>query len=271
MDTQQVRDCGNDLIDHLQLRSAPIALKLINRDEIPEGCVQPSEKGTHYALCQAFSAVRRNRSSLALFKEDHWCLWPLISLRSVDLEDSDIEYVGTKMFIKDPHRSVEFYKEHYPMIDPSKVKEGLAVAPLNSCTFAPDAVVIYCVPSQLRQLFMAARYNEAVIPQSCLQTVNSCGAAILPVINGFADYNLAMPDAGEFERALVWDDEMIFTVSGSKLDVLTDGVRGIARMGFGHKQLAHDMNLEYSRAEFYNEMFEKWGLRTGKAWRGAER
>ncbi len=262
---------GRDLEDELHLRSAPIALKLIDVNEIPEGCVQPSKQGAHYALCQAFSAVRRNRSSFALFKEDHWCLWPLISLRSVDMEEQDEEYVGTKLFIKDPQKSIEFYKKNFPMIDSDKKKDGIAIAPLATCTFEPDAIVIYCIPSQLRQLFMAARYLEAVIPQSCLQTVNSCGAALMPVLNGQADYNLAMPDAGEFERALVWDDEMIFTVSAAKLETLTSGVRGIAQMGFGFKRLAYDMNLEYPRADFYNDMFAKWGLLTGKAWTDTER
>jgi hypothetical protein len=42
-------------------------------------------------------------------------------------------------------------------------------------------------------------------------------------------------------------------------------------MGFGYKQLAYDMNLEYPRASFYNEMFEKWGLPTGEEWKIGER
>ncbi len=42
-------------------------------------------------------------------------------------------------------------------------------------------------------------------------------------------------------------------------------------MGFGFKRLAYDMNLEYPRADFYNDMFAKWGLLTGKAWTDTER
>ena len=262
---------GRELEDRLHLRSAPIALKLIDEDEIPEGCVQPSEKGQHYALCQAFSAMRRNRRAFALFKEDHWCLWPLISFRNVELDAGDVEYLGGGQFIRDRDMSVKFFKEHFPMIDPAKKKAGMALAPLATCTFEPDMAVIYCIPTQLRQLLMAAKFNDAVVPGSCLQTVNSCGAAVLPIINGEMDYNTAIPDPGEFERSLAWDDEMIFTVSARKLESLVTAVRDIAEMGFGYKQLTYDMNLDYPRAKFYNEMFHKWGLVTGKEWTVHER
>jgi uncharacterized protein (DUF169 family) len=260
------RAAGKELEDSLHLRSVPIAFKLIDEDSIPEGCTQPSKKGSHYALCQAFSAVRRNRRSFALFKEDHWCLWPLISFRNVELDAKDVEFLGSGQFIKDREKSIEFYKNHFPMIEPDKKKAGIAIAPLASTTFIPDLVIVYCIPAQLRQLLMAAKYNDALVPEATLQTVNSCGAAVLPIINGRTDYNVAIPDPGEFERSLAWDDEMIFTVSALKLESLVDAIRGIAEKGFGYKSLAYDMKLDYDRADFYNIMFKKWGLDTGAAW-----
>jgi len=268
---EEFNKAGRELEDILHLRSAPIALRLIGEDEVPEGCARPSEQGTHYALCQAFAAVRRNRRAFALFKEDHWCLWPLISFRNVELDEGDVEYLGSKQFIKDPQKSLEFYKAHFPMIDPDKARPGIAIAPLESCTFVPDVVVVYCIPAQLRHLLMAAKYHDAIVPDACLQTVNSCGAAVLPILNGKTHYNTAIPDPGEFERSLAWDDEMIFSVSGEKFGTLMDAVRSITKMGFGFKQLTYDMNLEYPRAKFYNEMFEKWGLPTGQEWKVGER
>lgn len=263
---EDYKAAGKELEYSLHLRSVPIAFKLIDEDSIPEGCTQPSKKGSHYALCQAFSAVRRNHRAMALFKEDHWCLWPLISFRNVELDEKDVEMLGSGQFIKDRQKSLEFYKREFPMIAPDKKKAGIAIAPLAETSFIPDLVIIYCIPAQLRQLIMAAKYNDALVPQASLHTVNSCGAAVLPIINGETDYNVAIPDPGEFERSLSWDDEMIFTVSGGKLEALVDAVRGIVKMGFGYKQLAYDMKLDYDRADFYNVMFKKWGLDTGAAW-----
>lgn len=268
---EDFNNAGAVLEDQLHLRSAPIAFKLIDEDEIPDGCLRPSEKGKHYALCQAFSAVRRNRSSFALFKEDHWCLWPLISFGNVALDESEIEDLGSKQFIRDPKMSLEFYRREFPMIDVRRKKAGIAIAPLETCTFEPDLVIVYCIPAQLRQLLMAAKFNDAIVPDSSLHTVNSCGAAVLPIINGHTHYNTAIPDPGEFERSLAWDDEMIFSVSAEKLEGVVNAVCDIAKMGFGYKQLAYDMNLDYPRAGFYNEMFEKWGLPTGEEWKIGER
>ena len=68
----------------------------------------------------------------------------------------------------------------------------------------------------------------------------------------------------------VWDDrlaEVITPVSYTHLDVYKrQGLRTINKMGFGYKQLAMDMNIDYPRAEFYNVMFKKWGLETGEQW-----
>jgi len=40
----------------------------------------------------------------------------------------------------------------------------------------------------------------------------------------------------------------------------------IDKNGFGYRQLAPDMNLNYPRPEFYDNMFEKWGLERGELW-----
>lgn len=270
---EEFNNLGSELEELLSLRFLPIAVKMLySKDEVPEGCYIPSrDKGEHPALCQAFAQVRRNKRSMAMFKEDHWCLWPIISFKLGEMTEEDIEYVGSKWFIKDPQKSLEYFKANFPYIKSDREVQGLALAPLSSCTFAPDAVVIYCYPAQLRQLLMAAKFHTAEIVQSSLDTTGSCIFSIVPVLNGEKDYNLTIPDPGEYERALSDDNEMIFTVKGDKLDELVESIRLINKMGFGYKNLAMDMNIEYPRAEFYNVMFEKWGLETGAQWTDMER
>ncbi len=96
---EELNGLGGELERLLNLRFAPIAMKLINEDEIPEGCIRPKrDRNVHYALCQAFAAVRRERKALALFKEDHWCVWPVLSLRLEEMEAGDPEYLGPMMF-----------------------------------------------------------------------------------------------------------------------------------------------------------------------------
>jgi hypothetical protein len=101
--------------------------------------------------------------------------------------------------------------------------------------------------------------------------VNSCGHAIIPVFNGDKPYNVSIPDPGEYERSLADDDELIFTLTCARLDELMDGLRTIDKLGFGYKQLALDMNLDYPRAPFYDLLFTRWGLETGKQWNPGDR
>ena len=263
---EQIHQVGEELEQVFCMRNAPLAIKLIDRDEVPEGCVRPSENGIHYALCQALAFVRRTRNSLAVFAEDHWCLWPVINFRLRDIDEDDKKYVGVCYFIRDPDVSIRHFCEEYPYIDEAKKKDGMAIAPLESCSFIPDAVMIYCEPSQLRQLLMAAKYDTGNITQSSFDTCDSCGAALVPVLNGERGYNVSIPDAGEYERALVDANEMIFTLSGENLEAFIGAVRDLVRKGFSYKQLSYDIRPDYARPEFYNNMFKKWGLETGTEW-----
>ena len=59
----------------------------------------------------------------------------------------------------------------------------------------------------------------------------------------------------------------MFTLRGEKLAEVAEGVGIISRAGFGYKQLSMEMTKNFPRPEFYNKMFEKWGLDTGPLWR----
>ena len=253
---------GEELENTFLLKSAPLAIKLINEDEVPEKCEQPSKMGKHYALCQALAYSRHTRRHLAMFAEDHWCLWPVINFRLREIDDEDKRYVGSAYFIRDREASLRHFINEYPYIREDLQKTGMAIAPLATCDFEPDCVMVYCEPSQLRQMLMASKYHTGDITTSCFDTCDSCGAALVPVLNGEKDYNVSIPDAGEYERSLCGEHEMIYTISGARLEDFIGAVRGLVKMGFSFKQLAYDIRPDYPRPEFYNNMFKKWGLAT---------
>ena len=120
--------------------------------------------------------------------------------------------------------------------------------------------------NQLRQLLMACKFDTGDIAASSFDTCDSCGAALVPVLNGTLPYNVSIPDAGEFERGLCGENEMIFTFAGENLEALIGAVRDLIAKGFGFRQLAYDLKADYARPKFYNDMFAKWGLETGEEW-----
>jgi uncharacterized protein (DUF169 family) len=261
---------GRELKELLLLRFPTIAFKLIfDEDEIPEGSTVPlRDTGKHVAMCQAFAMARRNRSSLTLFKEDNWCVWPNACFKFCPLDEDDVNYVGRMLFMKDQEKSLKFFKEKYPWLDTGKYDKppvGYAIAPLDTCNFIPDVVVIYCRVSQLRTLIMATKMQDGDVFDVMPDTIVSCCYATIPLLNG-KKYNIAIPDPGEYERSLVDEDEIIFSSRADALPDLMEGLKGLDAMRFGYPHLKYDMNLDYPRAEFYNMLSSKWGLDVGETW-----
>ena len=266
---EEIRAVGKELKEGLLLRSSPIAIKVLHsRDEIPESCVCPSQAGEKIpAFCQTYSLVRRHKRHMAIFREDHWCVWPIVSLRLGEIDEAMENELGTKFFIHDADTCMRHWRDIFPRINPDLGLEGLALAPMESADFVPDCVVIYADQAQSRQLMMGAQFVTGEPVTASFDVVGSCMQAIVPVLNGEKDYNFTVPDDGEFERALTLDDEFYFTVSLRKLDEMMEGIRWFKKIGFGHGSLAMHMELEYPRPQFYDDAMKAWGLKQGELWK----
>ena len=258
---------GRQMMADLLLRYSPIALKLLDAgDPDPAGTVRPwRDTENRLAMCQAFALVRRNRRAYTMRREDHWCVWPLVSYGLCPLDEADYEYMGTKFFFKDPERSKRFLREEYPMLRDRK-PEGFAIAPLESASFVPDLVTIYCTPAQIRTLLLAAKFETGEMLKVTLDPVDSCVHSTIPVLNG-QDFNITFPDPGEYERGLTDENEVMFTLRGDRLELLAGSVHMFDSIGFGFRGLQMEMDMNFPRPEFYNKMFEKWGLATGPEWK----
>ena len=265
MTVQEFRKAGEELNRMLILRYSPIAFKLIySEDEIPKGSIRPSQKGGHLAMCQAFAKVKRERKAVTMLKEDHWCVWPLVGFRLIDEDEESIQTMGRFLFIKDKTQSVEFFRNEYPRVE-GRRPIGFTLAPLESTDFEPDIVSIYCSPAQLRHLLLAVRWILGEQLELHLDSVDSCVHSTIPVLNG-QRFNVTVPDPGEYERALCDENEMIFTMRAGEMEELMEGMKFFCTKGIGYRELIMQQEADHGRPPFYREMFEKWGLPTGKLW-----
>ena len=263
---EQVNELGKAMEESLLLRYSPIAMKLLwSEADIPEGTIRPfKDQGNRLAMCQAYALVRRNRKAYTMLKDDHWCVWPLVSYKLCPLEEEDYTYMGTKFFMRDKERAVRYLREEYPMLKgPAPI--GYSIAPLRSATFVPDLVSVYCNPAQMRSILMACKYLTGEMLKVTLDPVDSCVHSTIPVLNGL-DFNVTFPDPGEYERGLTDENEVMFTLRGDLLDPLMDCIKMLTRVGFGYQGLKMEMAMNFPRPAFYNAMFDKWGLETGPEW-----
>ena len=260
-DSEYYNRLGRQLQEQLILRYSPIALKLLfDEAEIPAESLRPvRDCGGHLNMCQAYAMVRRERKPLTMLKEDHWCVWPLVGFGMEELDEGDVDCMGRKLFFADPEQGIEFLRTKYPRLKSVKKPIGFTLAPLETASFVPDIICIYCRPAQLRSLMMAVRFQTGEMLELSLDSVDSCVHSSIPVLNG-KDYNITIPDPGEYERALADEDEMMFTLRAEKLEGLVDTLARLSKMGFGYRELKMGLQLDTPRPQFYKDMFKKWGL-----------
>ena len=258
---------SKELREMLLLRYEPIAIKLIESEqEIPEGVIQPKrDLGKHMALCQAFAMARRDQKTIYMDKTSEWCWNPLIGFGFVECNEGTeaFEIVSRCLGIEDIEASRAFFA-NFPRLPAGKYT-GLVVGPLNACTYEPDLVLVYCNNAQLRSMVWAVKNVTGKLIETQLDAIDSCVyACIVPLKTG--EYRVTLPDVGEYERASADENEIILSVPGNRIDELLSGLHAFYDRGMGYAQLSKEMQLDFSRPPFYNELFKIWGLDQGEDW-----
>jgi uncharacterized protein (DUF169 family) len=237
---------GVELENLLGLQTSPIAVKMLEKEaDIPEGAIRPKkDRGYHLAQCQAFAMSRRERTTVAMLKEDNWCPGAVIAYGLVPKPD-------------DPAASAQNTGdcfEHGKYI-------GILTAPLKKAAFEPDVVIIYCDTNQLRIMLLSLKMEDRPLVKSNFFPF-SCSNSVVPVmLNG--EYWINLPDPGEYARALTIAGEMMFSVPGDKLAGLVENLGQFERneSGFAHEQMM--MRPDFPQPDLYKHVFESWGMDHG--------
>jgi uncharacterized protein (DUF169 family) len=235
--------CGEELEKMLLLRTSPVAVKMLEKEaDIPDGAMRPKrDRNYHLAQCQAFAVSRREGTTVAMLKEDHWCPAALMAYGMVP-----------RPAMPGPVKS-----DPYECFDYGKYV-GILTAPLKKADFKPDVVIIYSNTSQLRSLLLSMNNDEK-------QQVNgrffppSCGHAVVtPMLTG--KYWVVLPDPGEYQRALCDEGEMMFAVPAGKLAGLLADLSRFQDQGYAYRNHNMLMLPDFPQPDFYKKMFKEWGL-----------
>jgi len=230
-DVEGYQAWGEELERRLRLKTAPLALKLLEREhEIPAGAKRPlKDFGHHLSLCQAFQLSRRTGVTVAMLREDHWCCEPVIGY---GLGEPPAYFLdGHNRYPRDV-ASLEagrHYAEEFPRVPVGKYVGSIS-APLRATPVAPDLVMIYCDSAQLCLLLLGREYHDGYNLKCEISGHAACVYGVVPALQA-GECRVAVPCRGDHYRAMAGDDEMIFTVPVTKLEALLDGLRSIEKTG----------------------------------------
>jgi uncharacterized protein (DUF169 family) len=251
--------CGEELERLLLLRTSPIAIKMLEKEEdIPEGAIRPKkDRGYHLAQCQAFAMSRRQGVSIAMLREDHWCWAPLIGYGLVEPPEGFFEGHSVVPIMVEKSEAAGNVAKGFPHFEYGKYI-GIVSAPLKTANFEPDLVLIYSNSAQLRSILLVVKYREGFLVTSQFDPIDSCVYSVVPVVSG--QYRITLPDPGDYERAMAGEDEIIFSVPGDKIEDLASGLRFFDERKMGYTHFHMEMQPDFPRPEFYKKLFEMWGL-----------
>jgi uncharacterized protein (DUF169 family) len=233
---------GEELEHALILRTSPIAVKMLEKEsDIPKEAIRPKkDRKYHIAQCQAFALSRREGTTVAMLKEDHWC------------PAAPMAYG----LVKRPE-SVQTQSHPYDCFEYGKYI-GIVTAPLKKATYIPDVVIIWAKPAQLRGLLLSMKIADVpqvsghFFPPSCAWSV------VNPMKT--EQYWVVLPDPGEYQRALTEEGDMMFSVPQSRMQSMMAGLKANENGAFAYREHSMFMQPDFEQPEFYKEMFRNWGL-----------
>jgi uncharacterized protein (DUF169 family) len=254
------RSCGRELKKLLLLRTSPIAVRFLETEEdIPKGTVRPKRDfGFHLSLCQGFAMSRREKTHIAMLKNDHWCYVPVLAFGLAEPPEYFLEgntFFGTT--VADMKTAKEI-AETMPRMEYGKYV-GVVSAPLGTANFEPDLVVIYCNTNQLRCLLSGMKYKDGYMISPKLDPGSACVHCTVLVMQT-GDCQVSVPCGGDRKHALAQDDEMIFSIPRSRLEDLILGLRHFEKIGFGYTRFAPEMRPQYPLFDRYVKVGKMVGM-----------
>ena len=252
------QEYGEELERRLRLKTFPLALKLLEREQdIPVGAKRPlKDFGQHLSLCQVFQMSRREGRTVAMLKEDHWCCEPVIGYGLGEPPEYFLQ--GHNRYPRDVAtlEAGRHYAEEFPRFEVGKYV-GMASAPLRTTSFEPDLVMVYCDSSQLCLLLLGREYKEGYNLKCEISGHAACVYGVIPAMRT-GECQVAVPCRGDHYRAMAGDEEMIFTVPTLKLEDLMLGLRSIEKTG-SKLPTGYSFRPEYPLPEGYKKIAQMMG------------
>lgn len=223
MDLKEINNYGQKMIECLNLKTSPVAVKLIPKgDKVPEGIEKVNEAMRH---CQLVDRVRRTGEEFYTLGEDQMCKGGAgamgLGALPPKVASGEFYYKGLKQFSTQDaaKRTIEMV----PTLTPNST-EAVLYAPLEKTTFMPDVVVVICNPKQIMLLTQAYMYKTGGRLETSFAGKQSlCSDAVVQVYKE-GKIEVTVGCSGSRAYTEITEDEMIM---GIPVELLPDVIAGL--------------------------------------------
>jgi uncharacterized protein (DUF169 family) len=248
---------------HVRPATFPVAVKLFRADEpLPAKAKRPlRDMKIQIAICQAIAMARRYGWTIAAGEEDVNCVLTKTAFGLAPVTGHYTEgHLACGMYTESLEAGARTESATHRL--PEGQYKYLVAAPAARAEFVPDALVIYGNSAQvLRRLTGALWKRGGAITSSFTGRVDCSDEIIRTMLTG--DYQVILPCYGDRVFAQTEDHEMAFSLPGSKMAELVEGLEGTHKGGIRYPIPAF---LRYTPQypEHYYELERIWAAPESK-------
>jgi uncharacterized protein (DUF169 family) len=248
---------AREIETHIRPGTFPVAAKLFKPGEpLPEKAKRPyKDMKIQIAICQAISMARRYGWTIAVGEGDLNC--PLTKTAfgfSPLMEHYTQGHLACGMYTESLEAGARTEAATHRF--PAGQYEHLVVAPAARAEFIPDALVIYGNAAQVMRLLTGALWKRGgALTSSFTGRVDCSDEIIRTMLSG--DYQVILPCYGDRVFGHTEDHEMAFSLPGSKMAELAEGLAGTHKGGIRYPIPAF-LRFTPQYPEHYYELERIW-------------
>jgi len=254
---------AREIETYVRPSSFPVAAKLLGPDEpLPEKAKRPwRDFKIQIAICQAIAMARRYGWTVAVGAEDVNCVLTKTAFGLAPLtEHFTSGHLACGMYTENLEAGArtEAATERLPY---GKYRH-LLVAPAARAEFSPDGLVIYGNAAQVMRLVTGALWKRGgAITGSFTGRIDCSDEIIRTMLTN--DYQVILPCYGDRVFGQTEDWEMAFSLPGSKMDELVEGLAGTYKGGIRYP-IPTFLRYTPQYPEHYYELERIWGQSDAK-------
>lgn len=255
-------EAAETIRNDLRLKAFPLAVKFLkDKSDFPEKTRQPSAVlGKRVTICQGVTMARIYGWTVGLTREDLNCVPAMIAFGFSGASDQ-AETLG-KLFCE-----VEFVRDEQQAVNDAaamihlenKECEALVLAPLQKGLFDPDTIVFYGNPAQIMRLIQACVYVVGRSIASSFGGKVECSAYLAAPYKTQAP-RVVIPGMGDRIFSMTQDDEMVFTIPGTLLEELIEGLDKAGKKIGARYPVTSYQNFEPEFPKPYKALAKELGL-----------